>query len=90
MIRQFQSERPMVNGRYAIFFAEDFERIPRIEQERYHLYSVDLDEWSNFSEIESDIRKSGYTWGVEVPTLPGEGRRVTSLGQRLKPMKDHD
>jgi hypothetical protein len=80
----------MIDGKYAIFFAEDFDKIPQVAQERYHLYSVDLYPWNNIPEIESDVRNAGYTWGVEVPTLPGEGRRVTSLGQRLKPMKDHD
>lgn len=89
MVMQFESAREMINvNKKAIFFANDFTRIPDQFQIDYSLTAVALDDWSNLPEIEAEVAHSGYTWGVDVVVLPGEGKRAR--GCSLMIMKGHD
>lgn len=89
MLMQFNSIRPMMNvGKTAIFFAKDFTRIPESFRSDYSLHAAAMDDWSNVAEIEAEVDRIGYTWGVEAAVLPGERKRVGSCALMI--MKDHD
>jgi len=89
MMMQFESERPMVDiGQKAIFFAEHFQKIPTLFQLDYIPSQVALAKWSNMPEIEAEVSRCGYTWGVEAPGQPTKGKKLR--GCYLKIMSDHD
>lgn len=89
MLMQFNSIRPMMNVEtQMIFVAKDFTRIPEQFRSDYSLGPAALYSWSNIEEIEAEVDRLGYTWGVEAPALPGERKRLTGCALML--MQDHD
>lgn len=89
MLMQFNSMRPIIIvGTDLIFFTKDFSRIPEHFRSDYSLSPAALEGWSNIGEIEAEVERVGYTWGVEAPNLPGERKRIT--GTALLLMQDHD